>query len=91
MYAFLLSFILFYAIVITRFDNSIRPTLNKISTNSISLPDKLITFWLIVTSSLFPLNAVMKARKSSFDLEESLPFMALIFGVILGMVAEVHY
>ena len=90
MYAFLLSFVLFYAIVIMRFDSSIRPTLNKFSANTIILPDKLIGFWLVVTSTLFPLNAIMRARKADFNMEESLPFMALILGVILGMVAEVH-
>jgi len=90
MYSFLLSFILFYAIVLMRFDSSIKPTLNKLSTNTIILPDKLISFWLVVTSTLFPLNAIMQARKSDFNMKESLPFMALILGVILGMIAEVH-
>lgn len=90
MYAFLLCFILFYAIVINRFDSVIRPTLAKISFSKVSPPDNLINFWLIITSSLFPLNAVLKARKSDYSLDDSLPFMALIFGVMLGMVAEVH-
>lgn len=89
MYSFLLSFVLFYTIVVNRFDSSIRPTLTKISANTIPLPSKLIQGWLLITSSLFPLNAVLSARKNNFELDESLPFMALIFGVILGMVAEV--
>lgn len=88
MYSFLLSFILFYALVINRYD-SIQPALKTISSNRIVLPNRFIEGWLLVTATLFPLNSVLRARKSNFDLDESLSFMALIFGVLLGMVADV--
>lgn len=88
MYAFLLSFILFYTIVVNRYDTDIKPALSNLSTNKILLPSRLIDLWLLVTATLFPLNAVMRARKSNFDMEQSLSFMALIFGVLLGMVAD---
>lgn len=90
MYAFILTIILFFSLVVNGFDSSIKPALTKISTNGIIIPAKLITFWLIVTQVLFPMNSVLAARKSDFALVESLPFMATILGIILGLVAEAN-
>ena len=89
MYVFILTIILFFSLVVKGFDNSIKPALSKISTNGISIPAKLITFWLVVTQVLFPMNSILSARKSDFALVESLPFMATILGIMLGLVAEV--
>lgn len=89
MYVFILSFILFYALVVSRFDTSVKPALTRLGTNKIVLPNRLIEVWLLVTATLFPLNSVLRARKSDFDLKETLSFLALIFGVFLGMVADV--
>ena len=89
MWVFILSFIVFYAIITTRFDASVKPALTKLGTNKIVLPNRLIEVWLLVTATLFPLNSVLRARKSDFELKETLSFMALIFGVFLGMVADI--
>lgn len=89
MYVFVLCFVLFYALITYNFQSSIRPTLSRLGTNKITLPDRLIEAWLLVTATLFPLNSVLRARKSDFDFKESLSFMALILGVVLGMVADV--
>ena len=89
MYVFILSFIVFYALIIPRFDTSVKPALTKLGTNKIAVPNQLIEVWLLVTATLFPLNSVLSARKSDFELKQSLSFMALIFGVFLGMIADV--
>lgn len=89
MYVFVLSFIVFYALVVLRFESTISPALTRLGTNKIVLPNRLIEVWLLVTATLFPLNSVLRARKSDFELKETLSFMALLFGVFLGMVADV--
>ena len=89
MYVFVLSFIVFYALVVLRFESTISPALSRLGTNKIVLPNRLIEVWLLVTATLFPLNSVLRARKSDFELKETLSFMALLFGVFLGMVADV--
>lgn len=91
MYIFILSFVLFYAIIVSRFETSLKPALSKLGTNQIVLPNRLIEIWLLVTATLFPLNSVLSARKSDFQLKETLSFMALIFGVFLGMIADIGH
>lgn len=88
MYGFILCFVLFYSFVIPYFQ-AIKPTLSKISSNKISLPNRLIDSWLLITATLFPMNAVLRARKSDYNLQESLGFMATILGIVLGLVADV--
>lgn len=90
MYGFVLSFVIFYALLVPRFQK-IKPTLTKLGSNQISMPNRLIETWLLVTATLFPMNTVLNARKSDYDLKESLSFLALILGVILGMVADVSH
>lgn len=89
MYGFILCFVLFYTVFVPRFQTAIKPTLSKLGANKIAMPNQLIESWLLVTATLFPMNSVLRARKSDYDLKESLSFMALIFGVFLGMVADV--
>lgn len=88
MYGFILSFVIFYALVLSRFQ-TIKPTLSKLGSNKIAMPNRLIETWLLVTATLFPMQTVLKARQSDFDLKESLSFLALILGVFLGMIADV--
>lgn len=89
MYGFILSFIIFYALVLPRFFQTIKPTLSKLGSNKIEMPNRLIDSWLLITATIFPMQTVLKARKSDFDLKESLSFLALILGVFLGMIADV--
>jgi len=88
MYGFFLCFIIFYALVLPRFQ-TIKPTLSKLGSNKIEMPNRLIDSWLLITATIFPMQTVLKARKSDFDLKESLSFLALILGVFLGMIADV--
>ena len=88
MYAFILTIVLFFAIVVNGFDSSLKPMISKMTTSSIHLPSNLITSWIIVTQVLFPLNSVIAARKSGFALIESLPVFSVLLGVILGMISE---
>ena len=89
MYAFVLSIILFFYIVVKGFDSSVKPVLSKMTKSAILLPKDLIHFWIVITQVLFPLNSVLAARKSNFALRESLTVMATFLGLILGMVSEI--
>lgn len=88
MYAFILFFIAFYAIVVNRF-STVRSALLGASQNIIPLPTKLIESWILVTQSLFPLQAILTARKSGWELDSSLQVVALILGVLLGFLADI--
>lgn len=89
MYLFVVSFVLFYALVSLRYQSSIKPALIRLGVNKVQVPNRLVESWLIVTATLFPLNSVLRARRSDYDLKESMSFLALILGVILGLVADV--
>lgn len=91
MYVFILSFVVFYSLIVLRFETSMKPALTRLGTNKIVLPNRLIEVWLLVTATLFPLNSVLRARKADFEMKETLSFLALIFGVFLGMVADVSH
>ncbi|AAR26863.1 FirrV-1-A39 [Feldmannia irregularis virus a] len=90
MFTFIVFFIMFYVITILEFDAYLKPALSKMSSNTVKYPSKLIEGWLLVTASLFPLNSVLMARRSGFQLKQSMSFLALILGVILGMIVDVN-
>jgi len=90
MLSFVLVFIVFYAILTNRFYPSIRPRLEKISGKGlIAFPTQLVASWILVTNTLFPMQAVMKARQSGWVLDSSLSAMALVLGIALGFIAEI--
>ena len=90
MLSFILVFITFYAIVTNRFYTNIRPALSKMSgPGIISFPAKLVASWIRVTNTLFPMQAVMKARISGWEFDASLSVMALVLGILLGLTAEI--
>jgi len=91
MLSFILVFITFYAIVTNRFYKNIRPALSKMSSGPgiISFPTKLVASWILVTNTLFPMQAVMKARMSGWEFDASLSVMALVLGILLGLTAEI--
>jgi len=92
MLAFVLVFITFYAIVTNRYYSSIRPRLAKISGKGIiPFPTQLVASWILVTNTLFPMQAIMKARESNWTLDSSLSSMALVLGIVLGLTAEIHH
>jgi len=90
MLSFILVFITFYAIVTNRFYKNIRPALAKMSgPGIISFPTKLVASWILVTNTLFPMQAVMKARASGWEFDASLSVLALVLGILLGLTAEI--
>ena len=91
MLAFVLVFVTFYAIVTNRYYANIRPAMAKISgTGLIAFPTKLVAAWILVTNTLFPMQAIMKARTSGWEFDSSLSAMALVLGILLGLTTEVH-
>ena len=89
MLAFILIFIVFYTVVCANFSTAVKPVFSKLQTNQISVPSKLIQHWLIVSSSIISLNAVLKARKSDFEMEDSLSLCALVLGLMVGFAADI--
>ena len=90
MYAFILTIVLFFSVVVNGFDSSIKPVMTKMTKSAIHVPTSLISSWLVVTQVLFPMNSIIAARKADFALKESLPVLAVLLGVILGMVSELN-
>lgn len=88
MYLFIGFFILFYAIAVNRY-STVKPALLGASKNVIPLPTKLIESWLLVTASLFPMNSILSARKSGWELSGSLQAIALALGIIIGFLGDV--
>jgi len=86
MYAFILTIVLFFSVVVNGFDSSIKPVMNKMTKSAIHVPTSLISSWLVVTQVLFPMNSIIAARKADFGL----PVLAVFLGVILGMVSELN-
>lgn len=89
MLSFILVFFVFYGIVVNRFYKNIRPVLERVSYNFVPLPYRLVEAWILVTSTLFPMQAIIQARKSNWRLDKSLSVLALLLGLILGLTAEV--
>lgn len=90
MLAFVLVFVVFYAVMTNRFYTNIRPALEKMSSNVVPFPTRLVDSWILVTNTLFPMQAIMKARRSNWQLDSSLSAMALFLGIILGLTADVN-
>ena len=88
MYAFVLFFISFYAIAVNRYSH-LQPALAKASKNVIPLPTQLLDGWVLVTQSIFTLQAILTARKSGWELDKSLQFLAILLGVTLGFLADI--
>lgn len=89
MLAFILVFVVFYSVMTNRYYANIRPALEKVSSNVIPFPTKLVESWILVTNTLFPMQAIMKARRSNWQLDSSLSSMALFLGIIMGLTAEI--
>lgn len=90
MIQFALAIIVYFLLVNNFFDTTIRPVGKKLQRDIIYLPKNVIKIWLLVAAVLFPMSAFNRARESDWDLTTSLPALANILGVILGMVTNVH-
>ena len=90
MLAFVLVFITFYAVLTNRYYTNIQPRLANLSGKGIiPFPTKLVTSWILVTNTLFPMQAIMKARQANWTLDSSLSAMALVLGIVLGLSAQI--
>jgi len=90
MLAFVLVFVVFYAVLTNRFYTTIRPRLaNLAGKGVIPFPTQLVASWILVTNTLFPMQAIMKARQADWTLDSSLSTMALVLGIVLGLTAEI--
>lgn len=90
MIQFSLAIIVYFLLVNNFFDRTIRPIGKKLQRDIIYLPKDAIKIWLLVAAVLFPMSAFNRARESDWDFTTSLPALANLLGVILGMVTNVH-
>ena len=71
------------------FNRSVGPICKSIQTKLIKFPKEYVGVWILVSSVLFPMSAVIKARESDWNQSVSLSAMAPILGLILGMIVDV--
>lgn len=91
MIQFTLVIIVYFLLVNNFFDRTIRPVSKKLQRDLIYLPKDVIKIWLLVAAILFPMGAFNRARESDWEFHASLPALANLLGVILGMVTNIHY
>jgi len=89
MIKFVLVILVYYFFVNQFFDSSVRPVGRKIQRRLIPLPKELISTWILVAGTLFPMMSIVKARQADWQPEESLAAMASFLGVVLGMIVDV--
>ena len=90
MIQFALVVIVYFLLVNNFFDRTIRPVGRTLQKDMIYLPKDLINVWLLVAAVLFPMGAFNRARESDWEFQTSLPAMANLLGVILGMITNIH-
>lgn len=90
MIQFALAIIVYFLLVNNFFDGTIKPVGKKLQRDLIYLPKDIIKVWLLVAAVLFPMSAFNRARESDWDFRTSLPALANLLGVVLGMITNVH-
>lgn len=90
MIQFGLAIVVYFLLVNTFFDRTIKPVGKKLQRDLIYLPKDIIKIWLLVAAVLFPMSAFNRARESDWDFRTSLPALANLLGVVLGMITNVH-
>ncbi len=90
MIQFTLVVILYFLLVTKYFDRTIRPVCKNLQKDIIYLPKDLIKVWLLVAAVLFPMGAFNRARQSDWDFQTSLPALANLLGVMMGMITNLH-
>ena len=65
------------------------PVGKSIQKNYIQFPKEAVGIWVLVSSVLFPMLSVIKAREADWDPSQSLSAMASVLGVVLGMLVDV--
>jgi len=90
-YGFVTAITIFYVIMLSRYNTSVKPVLNSLGSNRIVMPSRMVDYWLLGSMSLLSMNAVLKARRNDFEMDQSLSFLALVLGVILGMIIDLGH
>lgn len=71
------------------FDRSVAPIGKRLQRNIIPVPKKSIEAIILFASMLYPMSAFLKARQSDWQPYESRGAMAVVAGVVIGMISSV--
>lgn len=77
-------------LVRTFFDRGVAPIGKRLQKNIVPIPKKSIEMVILFASMLYPMMAFVKARQSDWSLRDSTSAMAVVAGVILGMISSVE-
>ena len=89
MIAFPIIIGIYFVLVNKFFNRSVGPLGKRIQKNYIQLPKEAVGIWILVSSVLFPMSAVIKAREGNWEPQGSLSAMASLLGLVLGMLVDV--
>ncbi len=89
MISFVLIIGVYFLLMNKFFHRSVGPVGKSIQKNYIQFPKEAVGIWVLVSSVLFPMLSVIKAREADWDPSQSLSAMASVLGVILGMLVDV--
>lgn len=70
------------------FDRSVAPIGKRLQRNIIPVPKKSIEAVVLFASMIYPMSAFLKARQSDWKPYESRGAMAVIAGVVIGMISS---
>lgn len=87
---FTLAIALYCALMHKYFDKSVRPLGKKLARDFIPFPEEAVRAWILVATALYSTSAFMKARRSDWQLQESMGALSVIMGIILGLTVRVE-
>lgn len=87
---FALAIAAYCLLVHTFFDKSVRPIGKKLGADFIPFPQDAVKAWILVATALYSTSSFVKARKSDWELEESMGALSVIMGIMLGFVVRVR-
>ena len=90
MIAFVLAVAGYLALVRTFFDRGMVPVAKRLEKNLVPLPKKTIDAVVLFASMLYPMMAFVNARKSDWSFEGAKGALAVVAGVMLGMITSVE-
>lgn len=77
-------------LVRTFFDRGVAPIGKRLQRNIVPLPTSAIDSIVLFSSGIYPMMAFVKARKSDWSFGDSKGAMAVVAGVVLGMISSVE-
>ncbi|CAM9090774.1 unnamed protein product [Ectocarpus sp. 12 AP-2014] len=90
MFRFALAVVGYLLLVRSFFDQGVAPVGKRLQRNMIPLPKNTIDAVVLFASMIYPMNAFVTARKSDWGLSDSKGAMAVVAGVVLGMISNVE-